>query len=84
MRITHPATLRALIRQRGYSYASLGATVGCSKQFIGFLAVGHKAGATPELAVRIAEALEVPLGLLFTSTTSTEDGQDVHPQKIAS
>jgi len=84
MRITHPATLRALIRQRGFSYASLGATVGCSKQFIGFLAVGYKAGATRELAERIAEALDVPLDIIFTPTASTEDGQDVHPQTIAS
>jgi lambda repressor-like predicted transcriptional regulator len=84
MRITHPATLRALIRQRGFSYASLGAAVGCSKQFIGFLAIGYKAGATRELAERIAEALDVPLEIIFTPTASIESGQDVRAQKIAS
>jgi transcriptional regulator with XRE-family HTH domain len=78
MRLTHPPTLKALIKQRGLSYAELAGRVGCSKPFIGHLAVGHKTGATPELADRIAEALDVDRDLLFAPTTSTESGEIVH------
>jgi len=84
MQITHPATLKALIEQRGLSYAALGREVGCHKSFIGHLAVGHKASATPELAERIAEALSVPLDVLFVPTTSTDSGENIHAEKIAS
>jgi transcriptional regulator with XRE-family HTH domain len=78
MRLTHPPTLKALIRQRGLSYSGLAGRVGCNKQFIGHLAVGRKAGATTELAQRIAEALEVPLDVLFVPAASTESGDNVH------
>lgn len=82
MQIAHPPTFKALIKQRGLSYSALGREVGCAKQFIGHLAIGHKTGATPELAERIAEALSVPLDVLFVPTESTESGQSVHSEKI--
>lgn len=84
MQIAHPPTLKALIKQRGLSYAALGREVGCAKQFIGHLAVGHKTGATPELAERIAEALSVPLEVIFVPGESTNSGQTDHSEKIAS
>ena len=81
MQITHRATLRALAEQRGLSYAGLASKVGCTKQFIGHLAVGRKTGASNELAERIAEALSVPLDVLFVPDGSTDSGQIVHSEK---
>lgn len=82
MQITHRATLRALTEQRGLSYAGLASKVGCTKQFIGHLAVGRKTGASPELAERIAEALSVPLDVLFVPDASTDSGEISHSQQI--
>jgi transcriptional regulator with XRE-family HTH domain len=77
MEITHPPTLKALIRQRGLTYAALGAQVGCTAPFLCHLAQGRRKGATPELAERIAEALEVPVDVLFVPR-ATADGGSSH------
>lgn len=74
MRITHPPTLKALIRQRGLTYAALGAQVGCTAPFLCHLAQGRRTGATPELAERIAEALEVPIDVIFVAKTTADSG----------
>lgn len=74
MRITHPATLSALIELRGLRNASLARKVGCGRSFIGHLVSGRKAGVSPELARRIEEALDVPEGVLFVPTTSAGSG----------
>jgi hypothetical protein len=70
MRITHPATLSALIELRGLRNASLARKVGCGRSFIGHLVAGRKTGVSPELARRIEEALDVPEGVLFLPTAS--------------
>lgn len=82
MQIIHRATLRALAEQRGLSHAGLAREAGCSKSFIDHLAVGRKTGASPELAERIAEALSVPLDVLFVPETSTDSGDIIHSEKI--
>lgn len=74
MRLQSGDTLRALMRQRGYSMAQLGVRVGCSKAFIHSLCSGSKRSCSPRLGVRIAEALEAPVGLLFAVDALSVDG----------
>jgi transcriptional regulator with XRE-family HTH domain len=83
MRITHPPTLKALIRQRGLTYAALGAQVGCTAPFLCHLAQGRRSGATPELAERIAEALDVDLDLIFVDSTTADSGSSDRDQQHA-
>lgn len=83
MRLTHPPTLKALIDRAGLSNRRLAAGAGCSPTFINSLANGHKTGVTPELAERIAEALDVPLDLLFVPTGSGDSGSDVRRVRTA-
>lgn len=70
MKLTSAATLRALMDQRGFSMSRLGRYAGCSKSFIAHLCSGRKTTCTPQLAERIAEALEVPLDILFVLNES--------------
>lgn len=63
--------------QRGFSMARLARYSGCSKSFISHLTAGRKTTCTPELAQRIAEALEVPLAILFMPSVSTDGGQSI-------
>jgi transcriptional regulator with XRE-family HTH domain len=83
MRITHPNMLRAAIDRAGLTYRGLAARSECSKSFIGALVNGDKTGVTPELAERIAEALEVPRDLLFVPTGSGDSGPDVRRVRTA-
>jgi transcriptional regulator with XRE-family HTH domain len=83
MRITHPPSLKALIEQRGLSPSALAGQVGCTPPFICHLTAGRRTGASPELAERIAEALEVPLDVLFVPATSAERGRYGRPLRTA-
>jgi transcriptional regulator with XRE-family HTH domain len=65
MRLTSATTLKALLDQRGMSLGRLARYSGCDKSFISHLTAGRRRSCTPALAERIAEALEVPLSLLF-------------------
>lgn len=69
MRLHSPMTLRALMTQRGRSYRWLARAAGCSCGFVSHLCSGRKKTCTPELATRIAEALDVPVELLFGMST---------------
>jgi len=71
MKLASPDTLRALMIQRGFSYDRLARYAGCSKGFISHLTSGRKSTCTPALAENIAEALDVPLRILFVPATST-------------
>lgn len=75
MRLTSPDTLRALMGQRGYSLARLARYAGCSKGFISHLLAGRKNTCTAQLGQLIAEALDVPLELLFVPSVSAGSGQ---------
>ncbi|QCG77628.1 helix-turn-helix DNA binding domain protein [Gordonia phage Fairfaxidum] len=77
MRLTSADTLKALMRQRNFSMERLGRYSGCSKSFISHLCAGRKSTCTPQLAARIAEALEVPLELLFVFNESADCGRNV-------
>lgn len=78
MRLQSADTLRALMDQRGFSMARLARYSGCSKSFVSHLVAGRKSTCTPKLAENIAEALEVPLTLLFAPSASTDGGRSVN------
>lgn len=71
MRLQSGDTLKALMQQRGFSMARLGRYAGCSKTFIHGLCSGEKRSCTPQLGQRIAEALDVPLEILFVVKESS-------------
>ena len=75
MRLQSADTLRALMAQRGFSLDRMARYAGCSKGFISHLLAGRKTTCTPELAMRIAEAIEVPLDLLFVPSASAISGR---------
>lgn len=57
MELSSEHALRAWLDYRDMSYADLAGYVGCSKQFIGYLATGKKKTCTPALAERIEQVL---------------------------
>lgn len=65
MRLQSGEILRAFMRQRGISERTLARYAGCSRAFIGHLLHERKTTCTPQLAVNIAEALQVPIEALF-------------------
>lgn len=76
MRLTSPDTLRALMAQRGFSMDRLARYAGCSKGMVSHLTSGRKRSCTPQLATNIAEALDVPLELLFVPQVVTQSAHD--------
>lgn len=70
MRLRSPATLRALMEQYGFSLGRLARYADCSKGFISHLLAGRRSSCTPLLAERIAEALNVPIEILFDPKVS--------------
>jgi transcriptional regulator with XRE-family HTH domain len=76
MRLRSPATLRALMEQYNFSLGRLARYADCSKGFISHLLSGRRSSCTPELAARIAEALNVPLEVLFEVKRSPSAGQN--------
>lgn len=70
MRLRSPATLKALMEQYNFSLARLARYADCSKGFVSHLLAGRRSSCTPELAGRIAEALNVPLEVLFDPRVS--------------
>jgi hypothetical protein len=65
------------MNQKNFSTARLGRYTDCSKSFIHRLCTGEKRSCTPKLAERIAEALDVPIGLLFVLEVSPDVGQNI-------
>lgn len=85
MKLKSPATLRALIDQKGFSYADVARYVGCHKSFIGALANTNpqhgKRSCTSRVAERIAEVLDVPVEVLFDPGPSTVGQHSVARQR---
>lgn len=77
MRLASQDTLRALMKQRDFSLARLARYAGCSKSFIHQLTDGTKKTCTAQLGSRIAEALEVPVEILFVVETSADSGRNI-------
>lgn len=67
--------------QKNFSTARLGRYTECSKSFIHRLCTGEKRSCSPKLAERIAEALDVPIGLLFVLEESPDVGRDIPKRK---
>ena len=83
MRLQSADTLRALMVQRGFSLDRMARYSGCSKGFISHLLAGRKTTCTPELALRIAEAIDVPLDLLFVSSLSAPSRRNANGKRTA-
>lgn len=79
MQLSSPEMLTATMHRRGFSLADLARQCGCSKSMVGHLTTGHKATCTPDLARRIAAALDVPLELLFFAPAATPADLDAPP-----
>lgn len=75
MKLTSADTLRALMAQRGFSYERLARYSGVSKSFISHLTAGRKRTCLPSTAEHIAEALDVPLEILFVPSVSAGSGR---------
>jgi len=65
MKLNSGATLKALIEQKGFSHEQMARYAGCSRGFISHLTAGRKTSCGDRIAENIAEALDVPLELLF-------------------
>jgi len=72
MRLNSADTLKALMQQRNYSHERLARYAGCTRGFVSHLTSGRKKSCSALLAERIAEALDVPLALLFVPGESTD------------
>jgi len=71
MRLRSPETLQALMNQYNFSFKRLAVYSQCSKGFISHLLAGRRNSCSPELADRIALALNVPTLVLFEARQST-------------
>lgn len=76
MKLRSPNILRALMQQDDFSMGRLARYAGCSKGFISHLLAGRRRACTPELATRIAEALGVPIEILFDPKVSSAERQN--------
>lgn len=76
MKLRSADTLRALMEQDDFSLGRLARYADCSKGFISHLLAGRRSSCTPELASRIAEALGVPLTVLFDAKMTTSGTQN--------
>ena len=83
MRLTSNDTLRAVMRQKGFSGARLGRYAGCSSSFIAQLGRGEKKTCTPQLAIKIVEALGVDLDLLFVANLPSIERQSAKQGRAA-
>lgn len=84
MRLQSPELLRSLMARREMSLGTLARYAGCSKSFVSHLTGGRKKTCTPRLAERIAEALDVPVDLLFVPSTSAGCGSSNRSLRRAS
>lgn len=76
MRPKSGAALRELIRQ-DHSIAAFAAITDCSRSMIHGLCTGEKASCGDDLARRIAEALGVPIGVIFVPSKSPTGGRNI-------
>lgn len=83
MQVISKDTLKALIQQRGLSYADVGEMAGCHRSMIGQLVSGHRISCKPTLAENIARCLGVPVELLFLPRASAASGRVVTDERIS-
>lgn len=75
MKLKSADTLRALMEQDDFSLGRLARYAGCSKGFISHLLSGRRRSCSTELGRRIAEALDVPVAVLFEVRVSPTEGR---------
>lgn len=76
MKLTSANTLRALMEQKGFSRRRLARYCGLAGTgMIDHLLAGRRTSCTPQLAGRIAEALDVPLDILFVPSVPAASGR---------
>lgn len=75
MRLKNPEMLRLLMQEHEFSLARLARYAGCSKGFISHLLADRRRTCTTALGSRIAEALEVPVEVLFDVKVSPTAGR---------
>lgn len=83
MQLQSGETLRALMKQRGFSMARMGRYAAVSPSFIHRLCTGEKRSCKPRTAEHIAEALDVPVGLLFALQGSPTGGRNIKRKSSA-
>lgn len=82
MKLTSANTLRALMEQKAFSRRRLARYCGLAGTgMIDHLLAGRRTSCTPQLAGRIAEALDVPLDILFVPAVPSAARQ--HAQRGA-
>lgn len=84
MKLRSAEILLAFMRQKDFSMARLARYAGCSKSFISHLTGGRKKSCTEGLALRIAEALDVPVEALFVPEPSAVSGRNLSGERMAS
>ncbi|WP_067671672.1 helix-turn-helix domain-containing protein [Nocardia miyunensis] len=65
MRLRSPETLRALMHQSGLSTRELATAAQCHNSFIDHLLHGRRDSCASPLATKLAEAVDVPVSVLF-------------------
>lgn len=83
MTLTSVQVLLAFMDQRDFNQARLARYAGCSRQFIWQLVKGEKKSMKPRTAMNIAEALDVPLEVLFVPSTASSTRQLVKTGRTA-
>ncbi|TPW95711.1 helix-turn-helix domain-containing protein [Mycolicibacterium fortuitum] len=83
MRLQSGDTLKALMQQHDFSMGRLARYAGCSKTFIYGLCSGEKRSCTPQLGERIAEALDVPVRVLFVVEGSSKSSRNINTKVSA-
>lgn len=83
MRLQSGDTLKALMQQHDFSMGRLARYAGCSKTFIYGLCSGGKRSCTPQLGERIAEALDVPVRVLFVVEGSSKSSRNINTKVSA-
>lgn len=85
MTLTDRRLFRELLRSQRMSYARLGRLADCHRSMISHLAAENSrwTSCSPELALKICDALGVRLDLIFTPSKSTDRRQPVKSGRAA-
>ena len=83
MKLRSKDILVAIMEDKNFSTQRLATYADCSKSMVGHLRSGHKSSCTPGLAERIAEALGVPVMVLFDARTTADSGHSDKSRRTA-
>ena len=76
MKLTSVDNLLGLMERKDFTQARLARYAGVSRQFIWQVVTGKKSTMTPRVAENIAEALGVPVGMLFVPSVASKTDQN--------